>query len=105
MKKRLTTILSALALCGTVAVASESIPADTNGDGVVNKEDAMLIYSYILGTADATVTATQVDVNGDGIVNTADVVEVYKTVVLILGDVSVSDWENGGNFNGGEAEE
>lgn len=104
MKKRLTTILSALTLCSMAATASETVPADTNGDGVVNKEDATLIYSHILGTADATVTATQVDVNGDGKVNTADVVEVYRTIIR-LGNVNVGDWNNGGTIDGGEAEE
>lgn len=104
MKKRLTTILSAIALCSMAATASEAIPADTNGDGKVDKADATLIYSYILGTAGTAVTSTQVDVNGDGKVNTADVVEVYRTIIR-LSNVNVDDWNNGGTISGGEAEE
>lgn len=104
MKKRLTTILSTIALCCAAATASEAIPADTNGDGTVDKADATLIYGYILGTAGSTVTVAQVDVNSDGKVNTADVVEVYRTIIR-LGNVNVGDWINGGTINGGEAEE
>ena len=103
MKKRLTILLSAIALCSMAAVASEAIPADTNGDGTVDKADATLIYGYILGSADATVTVAQVDVNSDGKVNTADVVEVYRTILKING-VTVNDWV-GKDINGGEAEE
>lgn len=104
MRKRLTTILSTVVLCSMAATASEAIPADTNGDGKVDKADATLIYSYILGTAGTAVTSTQVDVNADGKVNTADVVEVYRTILKISG-VTVGGWNSGGTISGGEAEE
>ena len=63
-------------LFSTVA-AAQNLPADTNADGKVDKADAMLIYSYILGTAGSGITLEQVDVNNDGTANTADVVAVY----------------------------
>ncbi len=102
--KRIITLFYAIALYSTLSIASEAIPADTNGNGTVDKADATLIYGYILGTAHATVTAAQVDVNGDGKVNTADVVEVYRTILKIKG-VTVNDWGNGGTIDAGEAEE
>ena len=77
MKKRLMILFSAVALCCTMAMASVILPADVDDNGVVSKEDAELIYSFICGTADSTITVNKVDVNGDGKVNTADVVEVY----------------------------
>lgn len=70
-------LFSAVALCCTMAMASVILPADVDDNGVVSKEDAELIYSFICGTADSTITVNKVDVNGDGKVNTADVVEVY----------------------------
>ena len=51
--------------------------ADVNCDGDITTADAQLIYDYILGTADDSLTIEQVDINGDGKVDTADVVEVY----------------------------
>ena len=50
---------------------------DVNCDGNITTADAQLIYDYILGTADDSLTIEQVDINGDGKVDTADVVEVY----------------------------
>lgn len=103
MIKRLTIILSAVVLCCSAAMASETLPADTNGDGKVDKADATLIYSYIFGTADESVTPADVDVNGDGKVNTADVVEVYNYINKMIGniDVNVDDWVNS---DGGDLE-
>ena len=69
------------------ATSEEKRLVDVNGDGNITTADAALIYSYILGTADAKVTIEQVDVNGDGKVNTADVVEVY---VAMKGFVDVT---------------
>lgn len=103
MKKRITTLLSAAVMASTAVVASTANPADTNGDGKVSKEDATLIYNYILGTADDSVTVAQVDVNGDNKVNTADVVEVYRTINI--SNVNVTDWETAPDIDGGEAEE
>ena len=96
--------MSAAAMCCLSATATEELPADTNGDGKVTKEDAALIYSYILGTADESVTLTAVDVNCDGKANTADVVEVYNKI-LKIGGVNVGDWGGGGTIEAGEAEE
>ncbi len=82
MKKKILSIL----LCGVACVAASSaLPSqyakyDLNGDGQLTADDASVIYSYILGTADEAVTLAQADVNGDGTVNTADVVEVYVAV-------------------------
>ena len=72
--------LGASIVCCGLAVADESMPTDTNGDGLLTKEDATLIYDYILGRANVAVTQGMVDVNGDGVVNTADVVMVYNAI-------------------------
>lgn len=77
MKKIFTTIICTMAFCSVMAVADKAIFADVNRDGLIDNSDAQLIYSYILGTADANLSIAQVDVNGDGVVNTLDVVEVY----------------------------
>ena len=77
MRKKITILLSAVALCSATVWATETQPADTNGDGKVSKEDATLIYDYIFGKATESTTLADVDVNGDGKVNTADVVAVY----------------------------
>lgn len=77
MKKKIIILFNAIALCCSMAMASIILPADVNNDGIVSKEDATLIYNFICGTADASITADMVDVNSDGKVNTADVVEVY----------------------------
>jgi hypothetical protein len=61
-------------------MATAVLAVDTDGDGCVTKADATLIYDYILGVTDESVTLAQVDVNADGIVNTADVVEVYNHI-------------------------
>ena len=84
MKKRLTILFSAIALCFSMAMASAILPADVNNDGIVSTEDATLIYNFICGTADVSITADMVDVNSDGKVNTADVLEVY----LKLGEIT-----------------
>ena len=77
MKKIFTMLLCALALTATAMADTALHPADTDGDGRVTIADAQLIYDYILGTADDSLTIEQVDINGDGKVDTADVVEVY----------------------------
>ena len=102
MKKKILSIL----LCGVacVAAASSALPSqyakyDLDGDGQLTADDASVIYSYILGTADEAVTLAQADVNGDGTVNTADVVEVYVAVnkgVDGYGDDTYDDYEFGG---------
>ena len=81
MKKIFITIVLAMVLCTAIAaITSSVVPADTDGDGMVTLDDALLIYDYILGAADEYVSFEQVDVNGDGKVNTADVVEVYRSI-------------------------
>ena len=77
MKKSLIILFSLLAFCCTNAMASATFPTDINDDGIVSKEDAALIYSFICGTADASITLDKVDINRDGKVNTADVIEIY----------------------------
>ena len=80
MNKKIMLTLSASIVCGGLAMAAESIPADTNRDGRVTTDDVALIYDYILGRADFNVVSDMVDVNRDGEVNTADVVEVYNAI-------------------------
>lgn len=105
MKKILAIAITPLLLLSSTTVMSiEKNPADTNGDGIVDKSDAQLIYDYILGTASDIVTHSDVDVNLDGSVNTVDVVEVYHSIMRI-GDVYVNDWTDGGTIDGGEVEE
>ena len=110
MKTLLTTLFAAAAT--SVAVAQSALPTeyaryDLDGDGTLTAADAQVIYHYILGTAEETVTLEAVDLNGDGAVNTADVVSLYVEVskYMNLGDVDVNDWTDGGTIDGGEAEE
>ena len=92
MKKKFQILVATFALCSASAIASDVLPADTNGDGSVTKEDAALIYSYILGTAPEDTDLAAVDVNRDGKANTADVVAVYRSMYLIIdGTASNSD--------------
>ena len=91
MKKIFTTIVLTMALCTAMAaITSTVVSADTDGDGRVTVDDAQLIYSYILGTADAKVTLEQVDVNNDGVVNTLDVVAVYVAMKDFVDVASVT---------------
>ena len=59
MRKKLTILLSAVALLGTMATASERIPADVNGDGKVNTADVVEVYNFILNMR----TASSVAIN------------------------------------------
>ena len=77
MKKIFTTIIGVMAFCSAMAIVDKATLADVNCDGNITTADAQLIYDYILGTADDSLTIEQVDINGDGKVDTADVVEVY----------------------------
>ena len=91
MKKIFTTIVLTTVLCTAMAaIAPSVVSADTDGDGRVTVDDAALIYSYILGAADAKVTIEQVDVNGDGAVNTLDVVAVYVAMKDFVDVTSVT---------------
>ena len=74
-KTLLTTLLGLVSMVGAMAASTQH--TDINGDGTTDKADAQLVYAYILGTADESVTLAQVDVNKDGEVNTADVVDIY----------------------------
>ena len=111
MKRTLTTI--ACAVVSFVAMAHNTLYADTNGDGKLTMDDAQLIYDYILGIANASVSLTQADVNGDGKVNTLDVVEVYaamrelppkegKTIVFVEGVSQESGWYDVNKVGKGE---
>ena len=77
MKKIFTTIIGVMAFCSAMAIVDKAVLVDVNCDGNITTADAQLIYDYILGTADDSLTTEQVDINGDGKVDTADVVEVY----------------------------
>ena len=77
MKKIFTTIIGVMAFCSAMAIVDKAVLVDVNCDGTITTPDAQLIYDYILGTADDSLTTEQVDINGDGKVDTADVVEVY----------------------------
>ena len=77
MKKIFTTIIGVMAFCSAMAIVDKAVLVDVNCDGNITIADAQLIYDYILGTADDSLTIEQVDINGDGKVDTADVVEVY----------------------------
>ena len=77
MKKIFTTIIGVMAFCSAMAIVDKAVLVDVNCDGNITIADAQLIYDYILGTADDSLTTEQVDINGDGKVDTADVVEVY----------------------------
>ena len=77
MKKIFTTIIGVMAFCSAMAIVDKAVLVDVNCDGDITIADAQLIYDYILGTADDSLTTEQVDINGDGKVDTADVVEVY----------------------------
>lgn len=104
MIKRVTLLLSASIVCGAFAMATETMPADTNGDGQLTEVDAQLIYDYILGRVAVEVSKDMVDVNRDGKVDTADVVEVYnaikntppptegKSIVFVEGVSQESGW-------------
>ena len=79
-KTLLTTLLGLVSMVGAMAASTQH--TDINGDGTTDKADAQLVYAYILGTADESVTLAQVDVNKDGEVNTADVVDIYVAATL-----------------------
>lgn len=116
MNKKIMLTLSASIMCGGLAMAAESIPADTNRDGRVTTDDAALIYDYILGRTDYNVTMNMVDVNRDGKVNTADVIEVYnaikntpptppaegKSIVFVEGVTQESGWYDVNKVGKGE---
>ena len=79
MKKKLSILLSMLALCSTLTMANDILPTNN-----ASEYNAALIYNFILGNADESVTADKVDLNKDGKVNTADVVEAYLNNIPYL---------------------
>lgn len=56
------------------------MPADVNGDGVVNSADVVAVYSYTEKGDASGFTLDAADVNGDGTVNAADVVAIYTAI-------------------------
>ncbi len=61
---------------GWICISSAD-PEDVNGDGIVDTQDIMIIYAFMLSAADVT-AGTPEDVNGDGIVDTQDILAVYN---------------------------
>lgn len=55
--------------------------ADVNGDGIIDTNDVVDIYSYITDPATSSFTLDAADVDGDGKVDTADVVAIYNSIV------------------------
>ena len=90
MKKIFTTIIGVMAFCSAMAIVDKAVLVDVNCDGNITTADAQLIYSYILGTADDSLTTEQVDINGDGKVDTADVVAVYVAMKDFVDVASVT---------------
>ena len=90
MKKIFTTIIGVMAFCSAMAIVDKAVLVDVNGDGNITTADAQLIYDYILGTADDSLTTEQVDINGDGKVDTADVVAVYVAMKDFVDVASVT---------------
>ncbi len=60
-----------------VSFSPDDVPADVNGDGVVDESDLVIVTAN-LGTANA--THAQGDVNGDGEVNLSDVIAVLEVL-------------------------
>lgn len=59
-------------------------PQDVNADGVVDTQDVLAVYEYILLSGASDVTAdTPQDVNADGVVDTQDVLAIYE---LMMGE-------------------
>lgn len=82
--QKLTTLLICfvVAICATAqsALPTEFAKYDLNNDNQITNADAQLIYNYILGTTNDSLSFEQVDVNQDGSINTLDVVEVYVSM-------------------------
>ena len=60
-------------------------PGDSNGDGVVDINDALAIFNYVIGKPASTFNAAAADMNGDGVVDIADAVRIVN---LVAGKIS-----------------
>ena len=61
-----------------VAIATDGVPGDVNGDGIVNGSDVTALYNYLLNNQATTGNA---DVNGDGNINGSDVTALYNLLL------------------------
>ncbi len=72
------------------------LPGDVNDDGVVNKQDVVLVRDQWLGI-DGTKPTIFGDINGDGVVNVADYIDVRKEVGTSLPPVAADSLVPGGD--------
>ena len=56
-------------------------PGDSNGDGVVDINDALAIFNYVIGKPASTFNAAAADMNGDGTVDIADAVKIVNILM------------------------
>ncbi|MBR5720395.1 MAG: S8 family serine peptidase [Bacteroidales bacterium] len=56
------------------------IPGDSNGDGVVNALDIVLVVNYIFGDAGDGFIFDNADINGDGVINALDIVSIINLI-------------------------
>ena len=54
---------------------------DSNGDGVVDINDALAIFNYVIGKPASTFNAAAADMNGDGTVDIADAVKIVNILM------------------------
>lgn len=55
-------------------------PGDVNGDGIVDTQDVVDVYSYIANSEDSGLTLEMADIDGSGLVDSADVVALYGLI-------------------------
>ena len=63
-----------------VAIGAATM-GDSNGDGVVDINDALAIFNYVIGKPASTFNAAAADMNGDGVVDIADAVKIVNLVM------------------------
>jgi hypothetical protein len=56
-----------------------TIPGDINGDGIVNKLDAVMLSNAFLSTPSSSNWNANADINGDGVVNILDAIILSNT--------------------------
>lgn len=78
----------------TLTVSEEPTPpaivfGDSNGDGVVDSKDAVMIKRYMAGYTDQKINLAACDVNADGTVDSKDAVKILKKLAgydVVLGE-------------------
>ena len=75
------TITSAWGCTVTAEIATDIIPGDVNGDGVVNVTDIVATVNYIMEKPSDGFNKDAADLNGDGEINVTDIV---KMVTIIM---------------------